>query len=59
MGIILNPGHSNIMSAMDDEFNYDVEIKVGETLQKKTFIKEIPEYIFFNISRAQFEQGGK
>ena len=41
MGIILNPAHSNLMNALESEFNYEVEIE-SKIVKKKTFIKEAP-----------------
>ena len=57
MGIILNPVNPNLMSALDSEFNYEVEID-KKLLKRKVFIKTVPEYLFFNINRAQFERKG-
>lgn len=56
MGIILNPTHSNLMSALDSEFNYEVEID-NKIVKKKNFIKTVPEFLFFNINRINYEKG--
>ena len=52
MGIIINPASFNIMTAIDSEFNYEVEID-SKKVSKKIFLKTVPDYLFFNISRNQ------
>ena len=55
MGLILNPKDSSLLTAMDSEFNYSVEIE-GKERNRSTYIKNLPEYLFININRAGYEK---
>jgi ubiquitin carboxyl-terminal hydrolase 25/28 len=54
-GIILNPRFGTLENALDEEFNFSVEIK-GETFGKQMFIREEPQYLFLYINRTEFDR---
>lgn len=57
MGMILNPKHGDILSAIDSELYYEVEVG-GKQLQKHTFIRSLPKYLFLTINLTEFEKKG-
>ena len=53
--MILNPKDNNLLTAIDSEFNYEVEIE-GQLRQRNTYIRNLPQYLFININRTGYEK---
>ena len=54
-GLILNPRAGSLDKALDEEFNFQVQIN-GGLQQKSAFIRDEPEYLFMYINRTDFDR---